>query len=114
MYDLQSGFTFETSDGRCVSCHGSGQNFPLVAFVVAIVVFVIVALARHFRSDQNKNASVGRLPIIRFIFQIDKGMVKIILSTFQIVLSISWNLQISFPVPAIDAFTLLGCLPRYS
>lgn len=110
MCNLQSGFTLETSAGLCLPCHGARQNFPVLAFAVLFAVFFALALARRFGGAHNNNSCIGQLLVLQFILQIDKGMVKIILATFQIVLSISWNLRITFPVPTTDHILDPSCM----
>lgn len=93
----QVGFQFDSAAGLCVRCRGSDVQGPLIAFIVVVLAVATFFFVRRF--DWGPAWSrVGKNPAIRLLLQIDAGMVKVILSTFQIILAIQWNLQILFPV----------------
>jgi hypothetical protein len=129
MYGFQAGYTYETGAGLCIRCQGAGGAYPVIVFALMLSLAAAVYVARRTTCGP-RCAWFTQNFIIRFIVQIDKGMVKVlliillhsaydeylvqqvILSTFQIILSISWSLEIRYPVILqMETFTLffLNC-----
>ena len=66
------------------------EAFGMVA--VAALVLWVAFLVRS-------NDSVKRVSIIRILTKIDSGLLKVIWATYQIIVSISWSLSVTFPEP---------------
>ena len=78
MYGFQAGYTYETGAGLCIRCQGTGGAYPVIVFALTVSLAAAVYIARRATCGP-RCAWFTQNFIIRFIVQIDKGMVKVLL-----------------------------------
>ena len=78
--------------------------------VAALVLMVCVSLVALVlvKAKQSNVASVRDSGVFKFLASFDSGSVKVVWVTSQIIVSISWNLDIKFPAPFSSLLTLMS------
>ena len=79
----------------CQSCEEAGALAAVTAMCLAAATLVAVAL--YFGWVNVSRTWGGH--VVRVLRQIDSGMARVVLSTYQIVGSIAWSLDITWPEP---------------
>jgi hypothetical protein len=116
-----SGYTFSSSASLCVECSSSTNFSPLIVMAVVLVLVGAVVVVRVARGGGGGGGSVlprclaAAEPLVRVVRHIDKGELKVLWSTFQILSSVQWALSVKLPDPfsnflKIVAFTSLDAL----
>jgi hypothetical protein len=78
-------YVYRGETKTCVAC-GSAKKFAFTALgVAAAAVIALIVLAAGYR---HKN------PVSQFIKSMDSGSLKVLWVTYQIIMSVSWNLDI--------------------
>jgi len=98
------GWRYTASSRRCVQC---SERLWLTGFIVCIVILVLGGLITFFRDGfltipSQFHSTFGdkiHIPLIGLLSHIDTGVLKVTWSTFQIIQSISFNIQVRFPFP---------------
>jgi hypothetical protein len=116
-------FTYVASEGRCMPCESHSNMFPLYALgsLAAIAIFVIVLVWLYRRQRSKTDGDVPRegdlsstvastvslllqIPPLSILRQLSRADLKVLYSTFSIIGSISWSLNMKFPAP-FDEFS---------
>lgn len=108
------GYTFNSALQVCVRCESTDNTVPVAVFgaVCLAVVAAMVARINGLRLfPRSGRGGVGASNRPRSVLEhLDKGMLKVCWSTYQIVGTIAWNLSIRFPPPFNYLLTLLNFL----
>jgi len=101
------GWTFNASKRRCTLCSESATW--LQAFGLLFGTVFIGGLLWNMRSGYlyiplvfrafTGGKSELKVPLMGMLCSIDSGALKVLFSTFQIVMSVTWNLNVTFPEP---------------
>ena len=108
------GYTFNSALSLCVECGSSSNTSPIYVACGLLVALSTAALLKKALKRRNGGghgavAVTGFFlkPIFRVLRQVDKGQLKVVYSTLQIVSTISWNLNVSEPQNAtFGSFTV--------
>ncbi len=82
----------------CVPCRDSAAWYEAFGIVVAAAVALWVA----FLARSGEVEACGRtwhIPLVKILAKIDSGLLKVLWASYQIVVSISWSLSVTFPEP---------------
>ena len=66
------------------------------------MVAAAVALWVAFLARSGEVEACGRtwhIPLVKILAKIDSGLLKVLWASYQIVVSISWSLSVTFPEP---------------
>ena len=78
---------------------------------MVVIAFAIVGWYGFERAVELRATQfVLALPLIRLVKHVDMGMARVAWSTYQIISSISWNLNVPYPLPVRGALGALGFL----
>ena len=91
------GYTFNSALGLCVACESAKNTTPII--VVCILCLLGLAALALRRSQKFKCDSCLRYLHLSTMHHIDKGTLKVLWSTTQIISSVQWNLSLQFPAP---------------
>lgn len=97
---FQAGYTLDNVLSECVACSGSSDVVALAAF--STISFV--GLCAYLLRSRVPKPLFDRLPL-SVLKHLDRGKLKILWTTFQLLSTISWNLSLAFPYP-FSAFLL--------
>jgi hypothetical protein len=87
------GYLFQSVANTCQEC----GHVQLVSYVaLACVVFVVLAIVIYFAHGDR--FGVYDWELVRWLLNIDRGSLKVLWVTYQIIMSVTWNLdiQVSF------------------
>lgn len=101
----QDGYTFSNALSDCVTC-GSSQNVISIA-VVAALATLGVALFIFRRRVPTLLFNVFPMNVLKHL---DRGKLKVLWSTYQLISTVSWNLSLVFPFPFSQMVSFLGFL----
>jgi hypothetical protein len=101
------GWTYNSSQRKCTLC---GQSTTwLQAFGILVAALLVLGFFWHIRSGYlhipqklrflAKGKSEVQVPFVGMFLSMDSGALKVLFSTLQIVMSVSWNLNVTFPQP---------------
>jgi hypothetical protein len=91
------GYTFNSALGLCVACESAKNTAPII--VVCILCLLGLAVLALRRSQKFKCDSCFGYLHLSTMHHIDKGTLKVLWSTTQIISSVQWNLSLQFPAP---------------
>jgi hypothetical protein len=101
----KEGYTFSAALSRCDLCGGAWYQVIIVVSVGVVAAVLLWTMRSgtitvpQFAQKQFNLAPTLPIPIIGVIASIDSGALKLLWSTFQIVQSVSFNLNVTFPYP---------------
>jgi hypothetical protein len=112
----ESSFTYNSALRECVSCTGQRNLVPaIVSFSLAALLLVTVAirigsLVFTENSVSRKISALAELSWkcvlnrieqtpLAMLSHLDRGMIKVLASTMQLISTISWSLALKFPKP---------------
>ena len=90
------GFTYSSAERICVACNVSWVRAGLLLGALALVAGVALALRSGRLAPP---AWVLRSWLMGVMRSVDSGMLRVVWSTYQIVQSVTWSLDIVFPKP---------------
>ena len=99
------GYTFSSSLARCVPCESASNTTPIIIMCVLGTVGIIAFALRSRAKD-----AVKQWKCLSVLKHVDKGDLKVMWSTMQIISSVQWNLGINFPAPFSKFLEVLGFL----
>mmetsp|Transcript_43092 Transcript_43092/g.55360 ORF Transcript_43092/g.55360 Transcript_43092/m.55360 type:complete len:756 (-) Transcript_43092:2863-5130(-) len=114
----QDGWVFNSIIKKCSLCkRATTFNEILVVIGVMICLMGLFHLFRggtvyvpHCLRRFSKGQTRVRVPIIGVLFHIDIALLKVVWSTMQIIVSVSWTLQVTFPEPYQQLISWLSFL----
>jgi hypothetical protein len=90
---------------RCEPCSQVLNWFEAFTMIVLVVILVIIVFTIRSgdvpvpKSLQSVFGKQIHIPLIGIIYHIERGTLKVLWTTFQIIQSVSFNLSIAFPYP---------------
>jgi len=88
------GYIYRSEQRECVVCEDAANVTLLVLSITAFVAIAGFVLLRTRNTPFVQDSSAYKL-----ISNIERGSIKVVWVTAQIIVSISWNLDITFPSP---------------
>ena len=101
----QLGFTYSSVQRLCISCTESSKFTVAIVVVLGVLGAVVGALHAGFTALPDWLASSSIAGAVR---QMDSGTFRIIISTYQIVQSVSWSIDIVLPEPFASLIKLMS------
>jgi hypothetical protein len=111
---MKDGYTYSSALGNCVLCDSSANETPFYVALVLLSFLIIGCGSIFFFGDKIWDFEVvkvgSKMTVIRLFSHFDMGMARVAWSTYQIISSISWNLNVSYPQPFKSVLLALGFL----
>lgn len=104
----ETNYVFSSADRICISCSVSQGRAVLVLSVTASLVFLCLVLAAWMRRYGIITKFVQKTPLWGVLKQVDNGALRVAWSNYQIVQSVTWNIDVSFPSPFQDFLSMLS------
>jgi hypothetical protein len=110
------GWRYHAAERKCMKCN---EKLWLTGFIIIITVISVAGLIfilRHgyFHIPPLFHDLCGQeklhVPLIGMLYHVDSGVLKVIWSTFQIVQSIAFNINVRFPFPYSTVQSFLSFL----
>jgi hypothetical protein len=97
----EDGYTFSNALSLCVECDSSPNLVPMYIFAAIGFMGMVAGVLRLCGLRLSAKSEMGILQVLPFslLKHVDKGMMKVAWSTFQIVSTIAWNLSVKYPEP---------------
>jgi serine/threonine protein kinase len=92
-----SGYVYSATTRQCIGCGelGRGGATFAIGVVVVIAIIALAAVTGRIRLP----SCIRRSWLVGPLLQIDSGMARLCWSTFQIIQSAAWSLDMTFPEP---------------
>ena len=100
-----NGYTFSSALALCVACESASNTTPIIIMGVLCIIGIIAIALRSRARD-----AVKKWQCLSILKHVDKGDLKVMWSTMQIISSVQWNLGINFPSPFSKFLEVLGFL----
>ena len=101
------GYTFNSALSQCVLCESASNLNPIIIMSSIGFSGLVAAVLRWRGFNLQKYV---RLPSFPFLKHADKGTLKVLWSTTQIISSVQWNLSVRFPYPFSDFLGIMSFL----
>ena len=99
------GYTFSSSLALCVPCESASNTTPIIIMGVLCIIGIIAIALRSRARD-----AVKKWQCLSILKHVDKGDLKVMWSTLQIICSVQWNLGVEFPAPFSNLLDVLSFL----